>query len=67
MFISKQVSELNKELDTLTSEEIISQYDYSKIEKLHKKTERLRNSKRHQESYLYDLDDLIKESDSIIK
>lgn len=67
LFISKHIAEIKKELDTITPEQIISHYDYGKIEKLNKKVERLRNAKKLHENYLYNLNDLVKESDEIVR
>jgi hypothetical protein len=67
LYITKQVEDIRREFDTLTNDQVISNYDYSKIEKLSKKVERLRNSKKLHEQYLYNLDDLVRDTDEIFK
>ena len=50
----------------MTNEEIIVHFDYSKIEKLSRKVDRLKNSPRLQEDYLYSLDEILKNSNDLV-
>ena len=50
----------------MTNEEIIIHFDYSKIEKLSRKVERLKSATKLHEDYLYNLDELIKNSNDLI-
>jgi hypothetical protein len=51
----------------MTNEQLITHYDYQKIEKLSKKVDRIKNSKTLHESYLYNIDEYVAETDEIIK
>jgi len=67
LFIIKQTNDISSELETLSNEQLISQYDYSKIEKLNNKVEGLKYSNSLHESYMYDIDDCVTKTDKIIK
>lgn len=66
LYIQTHTSTITAELDSMTNDQVINQYDYSKIEKLSRKVNRLKSAEKLHERYLYDLDEIAAKVDAIV-